>query len=166
MVSAADKEMEAIQTAFKALENLDEEGRKRGFSYLQSRLAIPGKAILSPETEADAPPGLAASQSKFGSFAELSDAAQPMTNGDKVLVAGYWLQNCQSQESWDSQSANTLLKNLGHGLANITAAIDGLKAQKPALVLQLKKSGTSQQARKTYKVTVAGLNSVEAMIRG
>jgi hypothetical protein len=166
MVATADKEMEAIQTAFKALEDLDEEGRQRGFAYLSSRLSIPGKAVPPPETGGAETPAAATAPSKYGTFAELFDAAQPVTNGDKVLVAGYWLQNCQSQESWDSQSANTLLKNLGHGLANITAAIDGLKAQKPSLVLQLKKSGTSQQARKTYKVTVTGINAVEAMTRG
>jgi hypothetical protein len=38
--------------------------------------------------------------------------------------------------------------------------------QKPALVLQLKKAGKSRQARKTYKVTVAGVKAVEAMLRG
>jgi hypothetical protein len=58
------------------------------------------------------------------------------------------------------------LKNLGQGLANITNAIDGLRNQKPALVLQLKKSGKSQQARKTYKLTVAGIKAVEVMIDG
>ena len=103
---------------------------------------------------------------KYNSFAELFDAAQPKSNGDCALVAGYWLQVCQGAESFDGQSANSALKNLGHGLTNVTNAVDTLKNQKPALALQLKKSGTSQQARKTYKITVAGIKAVEAMIRG
>jgi hypothetical protein len=61
---------------------------------------------------------------------------------------------------------NKELKNLGEGILNITSALDALKAQKPALALQLKKAGKSRQARKTYKVTVAGLKFVENMIRG
>ena len=56
-----------------------------------------------------------------------------------------------------------MLKNLGHGIPNVTKALDSLKGQSPALALQLKKAGTSQQARKTYKITVAGIKQIEAM---
>ena len=107
-----------------------------------------------------------AGASKYGSLAELHDSAQPKSNADKALVAGYWLQVCQGSESFDGFSANKDLKNLGHGIGNITIAINSLRRQKPALVLQLKKSGTSKQARKTYKVTVAGIMAVKAMING
>jgi hypothetical protein len=55
---------------------------------------------------------------------------------------------------------------LGHGLINITAALDDLREAKPALVLQVGKSGKSRQARKTYKLTIAGIKSVEEMIGG
>jgi hypothetical protein len=103
---------------------------------------------------------------EFGSFAELFDAAQPKTGYDKALVAGYWLQVCQGADSFDGFSANKELKHLGEGLPNITSSVDTLKAQKPALALQLKKSGKSRQARKVYKVTVAGVRAVEAMIGG
>jgi hypothetical protein len=81
-------------------------------------------------------------------------------------VGGYWLQVCQNSESFDGFSVNKELKDVGQGLGNITNAIDGLRSQKPALALQLKKSGKSQQARKTYKVTVPGIKAVEAMING
>lgn len=67
-------------------------------------------------------------------------------------------------EAFDSQSAHKELKHLGQQLPNITNALESLKNQKPALVLQLRKSGTSQQARKTYKLTVAGMRAVEKMI--
>ncbi len=73
---------------------------------------------------------------------------------------------CQGADSFDSQSANTALKNLGHAIANITMALGALIKQKPALVLQTKKSGKSRQARKTFKLTVAGIKAVEDMING
>jgi len=102
----------------------------------------------------------------FSSFAELYDAAQPKSQSDKALVAGYWLQQSLGGDNFDSFSINKELKNLGEGVPNITSALDTLKGQKPALVLQLKKSGKSRQARKTYKVTVAGLKNVENMLGG
>ena len=103
---------------------------------------------------------------KYETFAELFDAAQPSSNANMALVAGYWLQVCQGQTDFDGQSANTELKHLGRPIANITVAMNSLKSQKPTLVMQLRKSGKSQQARKTYKVTVAGIKAVEAMING
>jgi hypothetical protein len=103
---------------------------------------------------------------KYGTFAELFNAAQPKTQADKALVAGYWLQVCRGADSFDGFSATKELKHLGEGVENITAAITALKVQKPALAMQLKKSGKSQQARKTYKLTIAGIQSVEGLING
>ncbi|ODR90863.1 hypothetical protein [Sinorhizobium alkalisoli] len=169
-----DLEFGAMQTVFTALQNLDEEARVRVLDYVSSRLGIAPvtRAVAKPhdacrsdedepalEQEQDAAP-------KFGSFAELFDAAQPKSTSDKALVAGYWLQVCQAADSFDGFSVNKELKHLGEGLSNVTSAIDTLKGQKPALALQLKKSGKSRQARKLYKITVAGIRAVEAMIGG
>jgi hypothetical protein len=104
---------------------------------------------------------------KFATFADLADAAGPKTHAEKALVAGYWLQVCQNAETFDGFTANKELKQLGKGMANITIAIDALRNEKPdARALQVGKSGKSQQARKTYKLTVAGIKAVEAMING
>lgn len=170
-----DLEFGAMQTVFTALQNLDEEARVRVIDYVSARLGIApvGRAAAKRpeeperveveeaalEQEQDAAP-------KFSSFAELFDAAQPKGTSDKALVAGYWLQVCQGTDSFDGFSANKELKHLGQGLPNVTSAIDTLKGQKPALALQLKKSGKSRQARKLYKITVAGIRAVEAMIGG
>ena len=171
----ADAEFAAMQTLYNVLEPLDDDARKRVMDYIIARLEIPTMppqraggtsqagtvdfedAVLHQE-EAAAP--------KFDSFAELYEAAQPATGPQRALVSGYWLQVCQKAENFDGFSANKELKDLGHGLANITNAIDGLRNQKPALALQLRKSGKSQQARKTYKLTVPGIKAVETMING
>jgi hypothetical protein len=81
-------------------------------------------------------------------------------------VAGYWLQICEGDDTFTSQAANNLLMHLGHKVANITLAFAPLQAAKPALVLQMSKSGKSQQARKTLKLTRVGVNRVEEMIGG
>jgi len=94
------------------------------------------------------------------------DVAGPKTNMERVLVAAYWVQVCGGADHFSGYTVNQALKDLGHGVANVTTALDSLKGQKPALVLQLRKAGTSRQARKTYKVTNAGVESVKGMLRG
>lgn len=168
-----DAEFAAMQTVFSTLKGLDDDdARRRVLEYVGARFDIRvGSAPKQKRNEeeagdADQEVEGAAPPASYSSFAELHDAAQPKTNPEKALVAGYWLQVCEGSESFDSQSANTLLKHLGEGMANITSALDSLKGQKPALALQLKKSGKTRQARKTYKITTAGVKQVEAMIRG
>ena len=174
---SADAEFSAMQTLSSALEPLDEGARRRAVSYIVARLGIAAPATFgtAPQRAEDSraeeeEPAIkgesVAPPSTYSTFAELYDAAQPTTTALRALVAGYWLQACQGGESFDGQSANAALKHLGHGLPNITNAIDSLKNQKPALALQLKKSGKTQQARKTYKLTTAGLRAVEEMING
>lgn len=124
-----------------------------------------GKTVGEDEAE-DASDKMIEDAVTYSTFAELYAAANPTTNGDKALIAGYWLQVCQGSENFTAQSANKELTHLGHKVANITAALDTLKSTKPALILQLRKSGSSQQARKTYKVSAAGVKRVEEMIGG
>lgn len=177
--SAADAEFSAMHVVYTALEPLDDDARSRVVAYIVARLEIAIQGAQKPPALAASPQvGGGATEDevaieqeekaapKFATLAELHDSAQPKTNGEKALVAGYWLQVCQSSDSFDAQSANRELKNLGEGLGNITNAIESLKNQKPALALQLKKSGKSQQARKVYKITIAGIKAVETMING
>jgi DNA-binding PadR family transcriptional regulator len=58
------------------------------------------------------------------------------------------------------------MKHLGHGVKNITSALSSLMNEKPQRVVQLKKSGSTKQARKQYKVTEAGKNAVRRMLEG
>jgi hypothetical protein len=167
-----DAEFSAMQTLYAALEPLDDDARSRVVNYIVARLEISSLVALklpngnSPPSTSEDEVNIAEEEKgarKYSSLAELFDAAQPKSNADKALIAGYWLQVCQSAETFDAQSANKELKHLGEGLANITNAMESLKIQKPALALQLKKSGKSQQARKVYKITVAGIKAVENM---
>jgi hypothetical protein len=100
----------------------------------------------------------------FTDLADLYAATSPKFEADKALVGAYWVQYGEGKAEFGSQEINTALKNLGHQIANITDAFDSLKNRKPAPVIQVKKSGTTRQARKTYRLTVAGKNAVEAMM--
>lgn len=118
----------------------------------------PATAATSEATSSIAP------HSTFSDLGELFAAVSPETDADKVLVVGYWLQFIEGNNELSGYDVNKELKHLGHGVGNVTTAFDTLKARKPAPVIQLKKSGTSKQARKSYKLTLAGKQAVEATI--
>lgn len=172
-----DEEFDAMRSVLQALKALpDDQARTRVLGYAASRLDLalgnsaPDKPkIVAQDGETEEGPDTTTERPKpnsYSTFAELFDDAHPQSNAERALVAGYWLQVCQGAESFSGQAVNTELKHLGEAIANITNALDSLKTQKPALALQLKKSGKSQQARKSYKITVAGERAVEAMING
>jgi DNA-binding PadR family transcriptional regulator len=56
------------------------------------------------------------------------------------------------------------LKHIGYGVVNITDALNQLISDRPSFVIQLTKSGSSKQARKTYKITDAGMRRVSEML--
>jgi len=174
-------ELKAMEEVHSALAKLTVDGQQRvvawAVSALQLSLGAPaittghhqGRPPQAASVQQDAPSGggdVATGAGAYASFADLFSAASPTTNQEKALVGGYWLQVCQGVESFASMAINNELKNLGEGVENITSAFDGLKDTKPQLALQVRKDGKSQQARKKYKLTVAGIRAVERMIRG
>ncbi len=99
-----------------------------------------------------------------GGLAEFYDRAAPETDTDKALVMAYWYQYKEGQSEVEAQRVNKELKHLGYRVGNITRAFEGLKGQKPALIVQTRKEGTTKQARKKYKVTGEGKKVVEKML--
>jgi hypothetical protein len=99
-------------------------------------------------------------------LAELMAAATPKTDVERTLLVGYWLQEEEKHAQLASAAINRELKHLGHGVKNITSALSSLIKEKPQLVVQLRKSGSSQQARKQYKITEAGKTAVKKMLAG
>lgn len=174
--ASLDPEFSAMDTLYRVLEPLDDDARSRVFNYIANRLEINTSSqftnnkiqeAIDEESESSAFLNLSQpSVCKYDSMAELYDAANPTNNADKALVAGYWLQICGGKDTFNGQAANSELKHLGHQVTNITDAINQLKSRKPALTIQVKKSGKSQQARKLYKLTKAGQTAVEEMLRG
>jgi hypothetical protein len=160
---STEDELNALQQIAAALKPLDEQARVRVLQWAFGHFgggSSGNAASAFPTGGRDSTSG----GQRFETFAELFEAAQPSTDWEKALVASYWAQVCQSQPSFASQALNDSLKNLGHGVSNITDALTTLKEDRPALILQLKKSGTSQQARKTYKLTQEGIRRVQSLI--
>src|SRR5687768_4284050 len=93
-------------------------------------------------------------------LADLYVAAHPATDADRVLVVAYWHQVSAGKENLDAQTIHRDLKNLGHGVSNVTRACSALIREKPQLMMQVKKAGSTRQARKQYRLTAAGVQRV------
>jgi hypothetical protein len=159
-------ELDAMKKIAAALDPLDDAARARALQWALSRFRnSKGVTALEPALGGATIENEAPTSGGYDSFAELFDAANPVTERDKALVAAYWSQVCEGVSAFPAQILNTLLKDLGHGIGNITEALTALKNEKPALVLQLKKGGTSRQARKTYKLTAEGAKRVVSMTK-
>lgn len=168
-----DAELDAMSTVKGALEDLEPKARERVVGWAIKRFDIAvgdaGKnrsaqeSIVGEGGDGEVGDG---EGSQYNFFAELYDAAGPTSEKDKVLVAGYWHQKIQGAATFQAYALNKELKDLGHGVGHISEKFDALIKDKPSLVLQLKKSGNSAQAKKTYKLTNEGVKRVEALIKG
>jgi hypothetical protein len=167
------QEMETISKSLTMFNKLPPDARERAYLYLGSVLGLaksvsptPPRGSVGHAKSHSAPaPAVPSSNIRYGSLAELYNAARPETGAHKVLVGGYWLQVCNQQAEFTAQAVNDGLKDTGARVANVTVAFNTLKAANPSLVLQVRKSGKAQQARKQYRLTVAGIRAVEDMIK-
>ena len=160
--------MKAVATAVEKVEG--EEARGRVLRWACERYGVAGihkaRSRSDVGSASESKPEEPGSQPDYESAAELLAHSGADTDTDKTLVVGYWFQRILNQGDLEAQTLNTELKHLGHGVGNITRALDNLMKQKPQLVIQLRKSGTSKQARKKYKITNAGILRVQQMLDG
>jgi hypothetical protein len=89
-------------------------------------------------------------------------SVQPETEYDRVLAVGFYLQSVLDQPDFDSYTITTQLKDLGYQVTNITRVFDDLMKRNPTMAIQTKKTGTSRQARKRYRLTQHGLRYVQS----
>lgn len=154
-----DAEIKAMGVLKETLGSLDEDTRVHVIKWAADRFGVVltkarGGAGGKNEAGAD----------EFPDLGSLFTAARPGTEAERALVVGYWFQVLKGQDAFDSGAINSELKNLGHGVKNITRAFDDLKGRRPSLAIQIQKSGKAKQARKKYKITEAGITRVKQML--
>jgi len=166
----ADTELKTMQELAAAMKNLDgapDEQTNRVVRWFVDRYA----RSTATQKPAMPPVGVAGANGdggevpRFESLGDLFAAANPQTEPDRALVTGYWYQFVEGQPDFGGFTLNKALRDLGYPVGNITNALSALGNRNPKLAIQLKKAGTSKQARKTYKLTAAGKIAVEGMIR-
>jgi hypothetical protein len=171
-----EAEIEAMAKVAEALADLQEDERGRVLRWASERYGITVSTRATPSNkvededggldEADVDHGAHGSRQngKFEHFAEFYDAIGPKTDPERVLVASYWATVHQGKTTFGSQELNTQLKDLGHGVSAINKAMTANINKKPALILQVTRGGSVQQARKKYKVTEAGKKWITARL--
>ena len=160
------KAMAAIAEALDAFEEGEAAAVSRILQWATSRYGgdVTGQLAVAP-TPGDTRTSKALSANTFDDIADLFHVASPGTAPERALVVGYWVTVYEVQAEFTAQIVNSKLKDLGYGVANITDAFTTLMRRKPSLVMQTAKQGKSRQARKRYKLTRAGLDEVERLIR-
>lgn len=162
-------ELEAMGKVAEVLEGLDEKARSRVIAWVMGALSIEPHSGVTTVVKgfggAPEPDVPSKRSTEFDTFAEQFHAASPQSEKEKALVAAFWSQQTSGSGSFGSQQINAELRDIGYKIANITDALTQLINEKPALVVQLKKSGSSRQARKTYKITDAGSRRVAEMLK-
>lgn len=146
-----------------ALEPLTPEARRRVLRWAADRYGA--DRIAAPSTRhRETLSGVEPLPAEHNDPGEFFARAAPETEPESALLIAYWVQEVEGRAEFDSQTVNTMLKHLGHGVSNITRALNDLKQRRPQLVIQIEKSGKSKQARKRYRVTAAGKAQVIRMV--
>lgn len=165
-------EVKAIAELEKALGGLEDEVRGRVLRWALERFGLGGMAQagrqdrqLGKKDSAEGGKGAAATPDGAATLSEFYAAASPTTDADRVLVVGYWFQFREEATDLEAQKLNSELKHLGHKVGNVTRAFSALISQRPQLVVQVRKEGSTKQARKKYKLTTAGKLAVETMLK-
>lgn len=158
-----DSELTAMSSIASALDTLeDQQTRDRVIQWATSKYASSAPSCLEEAPIKQESP----SQARYTNFVDLYDKAKPNSRLESALTAGYWLQVINNNDNWNSFHTNKLLKDLGYGINGISKVFAHAQKQSPVLVRQTSKSGKTQQAKKTYKLTQAGISVVEKMING
>ncbi|MDQ0643759.1 hypothetical protein [Microbacterium murale] len=165
-----DLEIKAMGAISSALSPLEPEQQSRVLRWAADRYSVrdikTGVASTSHFEDTSPPSSVGVPIRSYTSIDEIFETGVAKTNAHKALLAAYWFQVVQGNPTFQSFTLNVALKNMGQGIPNITDALGSAEAQKPALIMQTAKTGKSRQARKTYKLTTAGVKAVEAMLAG
>jgi len=157
-----DPEIAAMQAIAAALRNLDVDAKGRVLRWAAERHGVAVKGTQKAAERGNEIPD--SPDATFEHFGDLFDACNPSNDSERMLVAGYWFQVLQQMTELDSQTLTKELKHAGHGIDHAPHSVDGLMTSKPSLMVQLKKAGSTRQARKKFKLTTAGIKRVKEMI--
>lgn len=162
-------DLKALETILKTLKPLSEDERERVLRWAGEKLGIQtalgrGGGALKKTAAVEA--AFEKHPDGFQSIGEFFAATSPDSDADRVLCAAVYLQDFSETPDvrLSGKQINDELKNLGHGVKNITDSINTLKSRKPQHMIQTRKAGKSKQAWKEYRVTQAGIEYAYRLI--
>jgi hypothetical protein len=167
-----DPKMDVLFTCYDAVKSLDAEGKEWVISQLSNRLGITKSRDVSVKQTAPNERKLVDTEKPKDEavdaddgFAEALSNANPQTEDKKVLFAAWFLFGRNGPpRDFKALQLSKRLAPTGHGVNNVSVCLGRLKILKPALVLQVGKSGTKKQSRKFYRITDAGIKAAKQML--
>jgi hypothetical protein len=159
-----DPEIAAMAAIAAALDPLAEDARVRVIAWARARYST-GPAPPSMAATTFVQPSTVSPNESSTTLAEFIASCEPEDDAHRVLATATFLTKFAGADSFTSAQVNTKLKHLGHPIDNIARVLDGLMAQRPQLVVQLRKSGQHRQSRRLFKVTEAGAQEVQKMLQ-
>jgi len=157
-------EIAAMATMAGALDPLAEDERTRVLAWARSRYATGASSPGPPQARGELVAKSTTRIDAFSTLGELMAACSADADDRRVLVASVFVAQRNNEGAFTAAQVNAELKHLGHPVQNITRALDALIAQRPALVVQVRKSGSTRQARKLFKITDAGTQELRRML--
>lgn len=180
VVASVDPEIAAMSTLRSALEPLDAETRERVINWacqrysiatVQQRIVSHAVSGVSPLSSHPRDRGQdrknpsvgddAVQRQTLGEF--FASCGPPAATADQALVVASYLQGSEFPDGFPARRVQAELKHIGRQTANITNTLSALMRRRPQHVVQIKKSGSAQQAHKLYKVTLEGMTAVQKM---
>lgn len=158
---AADPEIEAIATIADALDKLNAAARVRVFKYLRDRfdMSSVSRDALPPSGAEGAEGSGAPKKLKSLSARDIYDGINPMNHAERALAAVFYLQHTRGQKDVSAGDVNSVLKDLGREVSNVTVALNKLSSRK---LVTDRQSG--HRARKRYSLTPEGIKRVRGML--
>lgn len=155
-------ELKAMADIASIFATLEEEEISRVLKWANEKYRVKTGGPVAKLEEEAAP--AATDKREFVDLPALFDAAKPTNGLERILTGAYYHQVVKGEPDFDSQSLNTQLKHLGYPSANITRDMERLVNRSPKLIIQTRKEGNTQQARKKFRLTTEGVRAVETML--
>ena len=161
-----DPELRAMITVYEALKDLDDPAQVRVIEWVSGKLELEHAKRFYPENDWG-PEGASHGERSLLDFVSVADAfaaANPKNTADKALVVAAYLQASKGGVDVSGREINKELTQIGHGVHNITRAVEPLIRKKPQFLIQTRKEGKTKQAQKKYRVTNEGFTFVKRLI--
>ena len=161
-----DPELRAMITVYEALKDLDDEAKARVIEWVTGKLDLVYAKTLLPVSDVG-PQGMKYEEMGLLDFASVAEAfavADPKDTAHKALVVAAYLQASKGGGDVSGREINKELTQIGHGVRNITRAVEPLIKKKPQFLIQTRKEGVTRQAQKKYRVTNEGFTFVKRLI--
>jgi len=162
-----EPEIKAMGIVYDAMKELSDDSKLRIVNWLTAKFALTKPLTTHKKQPEELNDGSykGTDINSIDSIEDLFSHIDPKGISEKVLVVSSFLQVKDQKTDLTGREINQDLRNLGHGVKNITNAIQSLIDRTPKLMIQTRKAGTTKQAQKKYKVTTEGLKVVREMLQ-